>query len=644
MRLVKIGVSGVSVKVGDFAGNAERLRDVVDHARSDGVHLLVTPELGISGYSLSDRVWWPYIPRRSWATLEGFAGHCKGISVFVGLPIRMDGLIYNAVALVHDGEIAGLILKKYLPTYSIFYEGRNWTPWVEGAAVHKGVPAGDLVFDLPFGKVSAEICEDLWATRSPAQARAHAGAEIICNASGSPFTPRKNERRKKLVQHAADSLFCVYAFSNVLGLDDSRLVFDGGGIIATPDGIVAEGPILSKDAWTLTTAVVDLDNIARARAENSTWRRSDPHNAADDEWIDVCRLEGEYEQASVEEYAAHLPENLFLPVEGDAQEAKSEAALYLDELFDAMVLGLRDYFEKVGVFERFLIALSGGRDSALCLVIAAAAAKEVRGGSDRENYAQRVSTVYLPNEAFSSAATRDAAQALAEEMGVPFKVVSIAEEAQVALAKAAEMMDGEEHVSALTKQNLQARVRGNMMLNWANSANGLLLVTSNLSESAVGYTTTGGDNQGGYSPIANLPKTLVSRLLKHIADRDGIVALQKVLEIPPSAELVTGQRDEEDLMPYAVLDDLLYLFAGKRKSLSDCWRVVCHRHTSHDKEQLREWTETFGKLFVRSQWKREQLPVSLKVLELDLDPKTGFRFPVTQSIDDELEELKNAKL
>ncbi|MCX5759704.1 MAG: NAD(+) synthase, partial [Candidatus Hydrogenedentes bacterium] len=193
-------------------------------------------------------------------------------------------------------------------------------------------------------------------------------------------------------------------------------------------------------------------------------------------------------------------------------------------------------------------------------------------------------------------------------------------------------------------QNLQARVRGNMMLNWANSVGGLLLVTSNLSEAAVGYTTTGGDNQGGYSPIANVPKTVISRLLEYLARRDGIQSLQHVLDIPPSAELAPDQRDEDDLMPYVVLDDLMYLFAKRRMTLADCWRVLCHRYAGHDAEQLRAWTMDFGKRFVYNQWKRDQHPVTMKVMDLDLDPKTGFRFPVTQSIQQELDDLARASL
>ena len=639
MRLVKIGVGAVSVKVADFAGNSERLRSVIEEARSQDVHLLVTPELALSGYSLKDRVWWHDIARRSWESLQKLAESCQGISAFIGLPVHLNSMMYNGAAFIHDGEILGIITKQNLPQYNVFYEGRNWTPGSDVDGIYNGVEVGSCNFHMPYGVVSGEICEDLWAPYSPAQARAAEGAEIICNLSASPFTPMKNEHRKRLVNAAAGRYTCVYAFSNLLGLDNSRLVFDGSGIIATPESIVTDMPILSHDPFTLGTGIVDLDEISRLRGENSGWRELKDHTY--DETIPIYPSGNDaFEQSSIKEFAAQMPATFF---SGSTSQLESRNQYY-DELFDAMVLGLRDYYEKVGAFKTFLIALSGGRDSALTLLVAVRAAQAMNFGKDEDSFADRVKTVYLPNKAYSSDATENAARSLAEELGVPFQVVSIDEEAEIAFKKAAELAGGEEKVTPLARQNLQARVRGAMMLNWGNNEGGLLLVTSNLSESAVGYTTTGGDNQGGYAPIANLPKSLISRLLAYIVERDGIQSIQKVLDIPPSAELAPDQEDETDLMPYDVLDDLLYLFAHKRMSLADCWRVLCHRHTANDQEQLRDWTDRFGKLFSSSQWKREQLPVALRVLDLDLDPKTGFRFPVTQSMDDELAELASATL
>ncbi|MCK5861911.1 MAG: NAD(+) synthase [Candidatus Hydrogenedentes bacterium] len=641
MRLVKIGVSSVSVKVGDFAGNMKRLIEIIEEAKKEDIHLLVTPELCIPGYSLEDRIYWPDIARQSWATLAEIAGYCDGITAFFGLPVIDNGMIYNAAALVSDKIIYGMILKKNLPAYSIFYEGRNWTAWQGGVTEINGVPAGELVFRLPFGMVTAEICEDLWSAVSPARERVRLGAEIVCNPSASPFTPRKNEERKRLVMGAASSLKSVYAYANLLGCDNSRLVFDGGGIIATPDALACEGHILSKQYWTLSSTIVDLGEIGRLRMENTTWRKDiSAHNVT--ESVDVIDVKSSvFTPASMGEYVRQQPKSYYV---SSTESLKGAGNPALDELFNALALGLRDYFEKVGAFERFLIALSGGRDSALCLLIAVRAAKMFEEGRSAADYAAHINTVYLPNGSLSSQATQDAAYELAAELGVPFQVVSIQEEVKIALSKAAEIAGGMEHVAPMAKQNLQARVRGAMMLNWANSAGGLLLVTSNLSEAAVGYSTTGGDNQGGYSPIANVPKTVVSQLLEYIAQRDGITSLQKILEIPPSAELAPGQQDETDLMPYVVLDDLLYLYARKRLSLANCWRMVCLRFPGYDCEQLRTWVMDFAKRFAASQWKRDQHPVSMKVMELDLDPKTGFRFPVTQSIQYELDELEKATM
>lgn len=640
MRLVKIGVTAVSVKVGDFSGNKSRLVEVIETAKNEGTHLLVTPELGISGYSLEDRVFWPDIVHQSWASLAEIAAHCDRIAVFLGLPVIHNAMIYNAAVLVSDRIIHGMILKKYLPTYSVFYEQRNWAAWHGGTTSINGVPAGNLVFRLPFGYVTAEICEDLWSLSSPALVRVRTGAEIVCNPSASPFTPRKNEQRKRLVMSAAAQMQCIYAYANLLGCDNSRLVFDGGGLIATPLGLVAEGNILSKRPWTLTTAVVNLGEIERLRMENTTWRQdADYVHDTDTQLVDTGLTP--FVPAPLKEFAASQPRNFYIPT---TKKRSRECNPALDELFDALALGLRDYFEKVGIFKKFLIALSGGRDSALCLLIAVRAAKMLNEGKVAKQYPDYIETIYLPNGPLSSKDTRNAAKNLARELHVPFKVVSIEEEVEVAVKKAAEIVGGEEYVTPMTRQNLQARIRGAMMLNWANNVGGLLLVTSNLSEAAVGYSTTGGDNQGGYSPIANVPKTVVSHLLEYLAEREGLRALRGILEIPPSAELAPGQLDETDLMPYVILDDLLYLYARKRLSLANCWRMVCLRFPEYDPEQIRLWAADFAKRFSASQWKRDQHPVSLKVMELDLDPKTGFRFPVTQSIQYELDELSKAKL
>jgi len=642
MRLVKVGTSAVSVKVGDFKRNTENLCEVIETAKKENVHLLVTPELAISGYSLEDRLFWSDIVEHSWSSLLRIAEHTEGIGVFVGLPLQKESYLFNATAFVCDRKIHGLILKKYLPTYQVFYEGRYWSSWEGGTTEVHGIPAGDIIFELPYGLVSAEICEDIWSSHSPSADRAIHGAEIICNLSASPFSPLKNQLRKQLVLTNAMRIKVVYIYSNLLGCDNSRLIFDGGGIIATPEGLVVSGPILSNKRWTLTTTVVNLDEVTRIRKENSTWKAEALQSERGEVKKRVVVEFPQFKPALLKEWVDTLPRSFYIPDKKIIEENQIENN-YFEQLFSALSLGLRDYFEKVGSFDKFLVALSGGRDSALSLLLAVEAAKKLKEGKYSDKYKERVACIYLPHKDYSSSETRKAAELLTKELDVPFQVVSIHEEAEIAYKKAIEIVGGKEKVKGITRQNLQARVRGAMMLNWANNVNGLLLVTSNLSESAVGYTTTGGDNEGGFSPIANVPKTVISALLEYLAETRGIRALDMILKIPPTAELAPNQTDEGDLMPYKVLDELIYLFARQRLSLVDCWKILCLRFPEFSPKQLKVWTENFAKRFVANQWKRDQHPVSLKVLEPDFDPKTGFRFPVIQSIDAELERLRKAK-
>ncbi|MCX8065889.1 MAG: NAD(+) synthase [Candidatus Hydrogenedentes bacterium] len=647
MRLVKIGTANLSVKVGDFNRNVRYIKEVIAEAEKQGVNLLVLPELAISGYSLEDRVYWDEIVEMSWKHLVSIAEETtkSGICVFLGLPVRKGVHLYNASALIGGGKIWGLIPKQYIPSYHIFYETRYWSSWDRGVDEINGFPIGDLIFDLPYGRVSAEICEDIWVPTSPSIERVLSGAEIICNLSASPFNPLKNLTRRVLVLSSAVKLKTVYVYSNLLGYDGSRLVFDGGGIIATPEGKCVESPLLSYEPWTLSTMIVDLDEVTRNRKENSSWKLNSI-NRLKSEGVFVVSVDIKPNRLpSLKEWVDGLPRSFYVSENNLSMPSDSRiSGNYFEQLFHALALGLRDYYEKVGVFEKFLVALSGGRDSALTLLLAVEAAKHIEGGKYIDRYAEKIESIYLPHKDYSSSETLTCAKSLAEELGVPFKVVSVHEEAELAFKKSAEIMGDEDKVKPITRQNLQARIRGAMMLNWANNVNGLLLVTSNLSESAVGYTTTGGDNEGGFSPIANVPKTVVSALLEYLHKTRGIKSLEKILSIPPTAELAPNQTDEEDLMPYRVLDDLIYLYAEMRLSLVDCWKVICYRFPEFDKEQLRKWTEKFARQLVGNQWKRDQHPVSLKVLEPDFDPKTGFRFPITQSIEEEIVKLRESSI
>ncbi len=627
MRLVRVAASSVSVKVGAYADNLALLKEVVRTAQEREVSLLCLPEMCLTGYMLEDLVQWPQVTEAAWESLEELAAEVGETAVFAGLPVRAGGLLYNGLALLWKGSVRGVTLKRFLPSYSVFYEGRNFTPWRGGDVVRvRGLPAGDLLYRLPFADVAAQICEDAWVWPQE-NLSVLLQAEILCNASASPFSLFKPDLRRRVVQGAAERLICYHVFSNLVGLDSARLVFDGGAMVAGPEGVAASGPLLHPEPWRLVEAVVDLDEIARMRSENTTFREAYTAQRKDAVRGGVVDLRdtGEWAYLPPSEYPLPQEGSFFLRGGDGPSRGGVEAAL--DQLLDALVLGVRDYFLKAGVFRKFLVALSGGRDSALALLAAARAALLLPGEEDpEEKVAGRVEARYLSGP-FSSPATLDAARGLCRELGVPFGVVSIEDEYRLAEKALREMAGGREP-SPLALQNAQARIRGAMMLGWANTVGGLILVTSNLSEVAVGYFTTGGDNQGGFSPLADIPKTLISRMLERARERWSLESLDAVLAMAPSAELAPDQTDEKDLMPYEVLDDILYLYAWKKMRPREILGVLEVRHPAAGKDRLERWLGRFLALFDASQWKREQSPVALKLLYLDLDPKTGFRYPV----------------
>ncbi len=637
MRLVRIGAASISVKVGAFKSNLERIKEVIRRAVEEEVSLLCLPELCITGYMLEDRVQWPEVSERAWDALSEIARLFPEIAVFSGLPVRINGILYNGLALTYGGEPRGIVLKRFLPSYDVFYEGRNFTPWRGTRNLEvNGIQAGDILFKLPFGNVSAQICEDAWIWPQE-NLSLLLKAEVLCNASASPFTLFKEEKRRRLILSAAEKMLVYHAFANLVGLDSARLVFDGGALIASPEGIVAEGPALHKEPWRLVTCVADLDEVTRMRSENTTWREAAAREIAKGDvggTIDLCSEGG---RKSVflppRDYPIPATGSFFLGRAGDSGQSVYGLRARLDKLMDALVLGIRDYYVKAGAFRKILVALSGGKDSALALIAGVEAIKAIPSPKNNKITVKgRVEARYLSGP-YSSGQTLEAARELCRELGVPFSVVSIDGEYELAVKMLREMGKGKDP-SPLALQNAQARIRGAMMLGWANTMKGLILVTSNLSEVAVGYFTTGGDNQGGFSPLADIPKTLIKMLLERARERYGLKSLDSIIAQIPTAELADGQSDEEDLMPYEVLDDILYLYARRKLKPGEILEVLAVKFKGIERKRLRSWLEKFLQLFNANQWKREQSPVALKLLELDLDPKTGFRYPVIQDGDE----------
>lgn len=628
MKLVKIGVASTSVRVGDFSGNKSLLINALKKARESGMHLLITPELAISGYSLGNLNTYKSLARQSWASLAEIASLCEQITAVLGLPVWHQGKLYSAAAVVSDKIICGIVLKNG-PAFAAKEETAPMTV--------NGVPAGKLQFELPWGTLIPTF-DDCFSSLPARDFMDREKGNLVCLMNAQPFLSGLVEKRRNHVQAIATSFHCVCAHANLLGSDDGYAVFDGAGLIADPSDMLEEAPLFSKEDWTLSTAIADLGSRKRQAplsapgADNSLPYALSPEGA-------IACAQPVYKPASLRAYVQQQDDKKKELQTPTCSETFQED---YEEILNALALGLRDYYEKAGAFKQILLALSGGQDSALCLLVALRAQRMLQDGNSAPKAESWIQMLYLPNRKLSTTAGKEAAEALAKETGIPLRTVTIHEEVDVAFAKAVEIMGDKTLVRALTRQNLQARIRGDMMLNWSNNVDGLLLVTSNMSEVAVGYSTVGGDNQGGYSPLANVPKTLVTKLLAYLSKTEKLPSLELVLALKPSAELAPDQSDEDELMPYPVLDAILHLYVGEGLTLVECWRILVRRFTNHDSETLRQWVSLFARRLSASQWKRNQHPVFPKVLAYDFHACQGFHLPQLYQIHTELDELNSA--
>lgn len=654
-RLLKVAAGTVNQTVCDFEGNSQRIREVIIAARRKRVGLLVLPEYALSGYSLEDRVHWHTVTERCWEELERLVPQSKGITVVVGLPVRIDGMVFNAAACLHDGCLLGITLKEKLPEYDVYYERRHTSHAFPGMRVELpgGVPAGDLLFALPYGKITAVICEDVWSPRGPASRRAFAGAEIVCHLNASNFTVGKPHRRRRMIaQRSADDLSVMVA-SNLSGLDAGRLLFDGHCLVSVCGEVVAEGDSFPEEDVYLVAGVVDLEDVARRRREHSTWRLDCQEARESGETDLVCVVESEVDvtRPAQDEVPVPTSGSYFLVDVKSSSESRTPVGRpeQLVQLDRALVRTAADYIRKLR-FPGAMLALSGGRDSSLTAIVMARAGELL----SRLDYGPLRLDAYYLRGPFSSELTESAARQLigdlAERYGdVPF-VFHLCDLRPSMEARRQEVLDAlgvpddldEQHL-ANALQNVQARARTEI-LDIANASRSLVFTTSNMSETFTGYTTTGGDNQGGYNLLVNMPKTVIEAMLEwYLAgDLAGSDGLKRVLAQPASAELAADQADERDLCPYPVLDFILYEACELKRS----WRRIAldvatafGPELAIDVRQATAWTAKIGRLFLNNQWKREQCPVGVKLFELDLDPKTGFRFPII-CYDDELKEME----
>lgn len=630
MRLVRLAIANVNATVGAIRSNADRVIAAAKEAHAQGATVVAFPEQVLAGYAPEDLVQFRAFVSSQWEQLQRVAAETKdlGCALAVGLTVARGSHVYNCAALVHGGAIHGIVPKEKLPTYNVFYEARTLARGVPGLydTVH-GVPFGDLIFDLDFGTLALEVCEDIWSPDGPMRRRSYAGAELVVNISASPFRFGVVGTRREMIATRAGDNQVTIAYANLVGANDG-LIFDGGGYVSQNGRVVLDAPRYVEGVVSVT---VDLDRTLRLRTENTTWRHDQELFAGQAPSVRRLTVPGTTSGREALTYPAPAHQSFFLPApEGERKTARAE---FCEDLLDSLALGIGDYFEKTGAFKTIGVALSGGRDSLLCLIIARryierrfAALPEVeRKAKARE----LLRAVFMPTR-YSSPETHRAAERAAQDLDSPFVSVSIDDAFERELGEITKMLQPGESITPIGRQNAQARIRAERMWTWANSCGALFLQTSNMSEKSVGYATIGGDMEGALSVIANVPKTVVNYLLDYLLETTNSEGIRLTLVKPASAELADNQEDERDLMPFPVLDACFALYAGEKMSPAEVKLALTAMFPDESAEKLALWTDKFARLFTMSIYKWVQAPLCLHVGNLDLDRERALQLPVVQ--------------
>ena len=506
---MRIALAQINPTVGDIAGNQARIGEQLSLAREAGAQLVLVPELAVTGYPPEDLLLKEHFLAAAGESVERIAAACTDIVALVGFPERTDD-VYNSAALCADGNVAGVYRKLHLPNYGVFDEVRYFQSG-----------PGPAVFELDGVKIGVTICEDIWRPGTPETEEALAGATVIVNISASPYVADKDRARERMVaQRAADTL-ATYAFCALVGGQD-ELIFDGGSFVCDHEGtVIARAPQFAEH---LLVCDVDPQSAASARLRDTRQR--------------PAARELKTEVAHLGSFSVGAQHEMDGPG-GELAEPLDDCA----EIYGALVLGTRDYVRKNG-FQHVCLGLSGGIDSTLVALVAVDAL-----GADK------VTTVVMPSR-YSSAGTQSDARTLAENLGTQLLELPI-EGPMVAYDELlTEPFAGRD--PDLTEENLQARIRGNLLMALSNKFGWLVLTTGNKSELSVGYSTLYGDSAGGFAVIKDVPKVMVYRLVADRGRRDASNPVpESIVTRAPSAELRADQRDEDSLPPYDVLDRIL---------------------------------------------------------------------------------------
>jgi NAD+ synthase (glutamine-hydrolysing) len=554
MTVLRVALAQLNPTVGDLDGNLKLLMSAYDEAEAAGCDLIAFPELSITGYPPEDLVLKPGFVDDNLEALTSFASQTRACAAVVGFVDR-DRDLYNAAAMCVHGDVVGTYRKRMLPNYAVFDEQRYFTP---------GTDDNDPMelFEIAGVKVGMTICEDIWSPNGPLATQAAGGAELSVNINGSPYHWEKDTGRERMVATRAQDAHTPIVYVNQVGGQD-ELVFDGGSFVVDGEGhVIARAPQFVTD---LMIVDVVIPPVYRGRL-------LDPRGKATDQPLPVVHVSS----------ATRATGDMVEPPLAEPLDRHRE-------LYDALVLGTRDYLRKNG-FTDVVIGLSGGIDSTLvaCVATDALGPEHVHG-------------VSMPSR-YSSDHSKSDAELLADNLGIDFRTISIEPAFQAYLDMLAPSFEGRE--PGLTYENLQSRCRGQLLMALSNEMGWMVLTTGNKSEMAVGYFTIYGDSVGGYAVIKDVLKLEVYELCRYVnraAGRDVIPP--NVITKPPSAELRPDQRDDQSLPPYEVLDPILELYVERDHTAEEIIEL------GHDADIVRR----VARLVDIAEYKRRQSPPGVRV-------------------------------
>jgi NAD+ synthase (glutamine-hydrolysing) len=556
VRRFRVGLAQINPTVGDLDGNVSKIVEGMEHARRLGCRLVAFPELAIPGYPPEDLLFKRAFIDANLKALEQVTPASRGLTAIVGFVDKRDD-IFNAAAILHDGVRAGVYHKQYLPNYGVFDENRYFQAGTETPVF----TCGEVTF-------AVNICEDIWYPSGPTRRQALAGAEVIVTINGSPFHAGKAQLRETTIATRASDDLVYMAYLNMVGGQD-ELVFDGGSVIFNERAeCVARGRAFAED---FVVADLDLDAVFHARLRDAR-RRQEKLGAG---------------EAATRVVLPAWPASATAPPPVTSTIAPRLTPV--DEVLQALVVGTRDYVQKNG-FKRVVIGLSGGIDSA----VVAAIAVEALG---REN----VVGVTMPSP-YSSSGTRADARRLAKNLGIEFvrlPISGVFKQFKRALAQPFKGLPED-----VAEENIQARIRGTLLMALSNKFGWLVLTTGNKSEIGVGYSTLYGDMAGGFAVIKDVPKTLVYQIAAQVNARGTRAVIpESIIERAPSAELRPDQKDQDSLPPYPELDAILRAYVEEDRSASEM------RELGFAPETVTKVT----RMVDRNEYKRRQGPIGVKI-------------------------------